>query len=167
MIENEPMTPESFEQKVLAYQNKIFRTAVAILKNVPEAEDITQETFIRLYEHTEPFENSEHEKAWLLRVTINLCKNKLRSCWWKRHVPLLESLPAPTPEEHDLLALIMTLPAKYRTVLHLFYYEGYSTKEIAAITGQKDATVRSLLSRARTKLKLQLETSESLERSPL
>lgn len=154
----ESIRPEdSFEALVLEYENRLYRTALATLGNVEEAEDIIQETFIKLYERMEPFENKDHEKAWLLRVTINLCKNKLRSSWWRKRVPLLETIPAKEEKELYLMENVLSLPAKYRSVIHLYYYEGYSTKEIAIITNQKESTVRSLMLRARQKLKAILE----------
>jgi RNA polymerase sigma-70 factor (ECF subfamily) len=118
-----------------------------------DAEDIVQEVFLRTYEKAPEFESEEHEKAWLIRVTVNLCNSQLRSPWYKRRWPLLESYPATEPEQHELLEQIMTLPSKYRTVIHLFYYEGYSIKDISGVTGQKESTVRCHLTRARQKLK--------------
>lgn len=144
---------DSFEATVLKYENKLYRTALAILNNSSEAEDILQEVFIKYYMHSEPFQSSEHKKAWLIRVTINLCKNRLRSSWWKKSVPLLDIYPAEDPEEEQLMEHILSLPAKYRTVIHLYYYEGYSTKEIAALTDQKESTVRTLMARGRKQLK--------------
>lgn len=163
-MKNESIRPgDSFETLVNEYENKLFRTAVATLGNVEEAEDIIQETFIKLYERTEPFENKEHEKAWLLRVTINLCKNKLRSSWLRKRVPLLDIYPVETKEEYELLEEVMSLPVKYRTVIHLYYYEGYQTKEIAQLLGQKESTIRSLMLRARQKLKIVLEESNEYQ----
>ena len=142
-----------FEAVVTKHENRLYRTALAITGNVPDAEDIVQEAFIRAYEKAPKFESGEHEKAWLIRVTVNLCYSRLRSSWRKRTVPLLDSYPASEPKQHELLEQIMTLPPKYRTVIHLFYYEDYSIKDISKLTGQKDATVRSQLTRARQKLK--------------
>ncbi len=144
---------DSFEALVTEYEKQLYRAALAILGNASEAQDVVQEVFIKLYEFSGDFNSKEHQKAWLLRVTINLCKNKLRSSWWKKCAPLLETIPAKDEEQHDLLEYVMSLPAKYRTVIHLYYYEGYSTKEIAILTRQKESTVRSLMARARTQLK--------------
>lgn len=83
------------------------------------------------------FESPEHEIAWLIRVTVNLCKSRLRSNWWKKTVPLLESYPAKSAEQGYLMETILSLPAKYRIVIHLFYYDGYLTKEITEIIEQK------------------------------
>ena len=147
---------DSFEALVTEYEKQIYRAAIAILGNVTEAQDIVQDVFIKLYEFTGEFTSKEHQKAWLLRVTINLCKNKLRSCWWRKSAPLLDTIPAKDQEQLELMEYVMSLPAKYRTVIHLYYYEGYSTSEIAHITGQKEPTVRSLMSRARNQLKEKL-----------
>ena len=145
--------PEDFEAVVTKHENRLYRTALAITGNMSDAEDIVQETFLRAYEKAPTFESDEHKKAWLIRVTVNLCNSRLRSPWRKRIVPLLDSHPASEPGQHELLEQIMTLPPKYRTVIHLFYYEGYSIKDISELTGQKESTVRSQLTRAREKLK--------------
>jgi RNA polymerase sigma-70 factor (ECF subfamily) len=91
---------------------------------------------------------------------VNLCNSRLRSPWRKRRLPLLNSYPASEPEQHELLEQIVALEPKYRTVIHLFYYEGYSVKDISELTGQKEATVRSHLTRARQKLKLVLKEDD-------
>jgi RNA polymerase sigma-70 factor (ECF subfamily) len=145
--------PEDFEAIVTKHENRLYRTALAITGNMSDAEDIVQEAFLRAYERAPDFETEEHEKAWLIRVTVNLCNSRLRSPWRKRIIPLLDSYPTSEPEQHELLEQIMTLPTKYRTVIHLFYYERYSIKDISELTGQKESTVRSHLTRARQKLK--------------
>jgi RNA polymerase sigma-70 factor (ECF subfamily) len=116
-----------------------------------------QDVFVKLIEKPPHFESAKHETAWLIRVTVNLCKNVLRSPWWKKTVPLLESYPAETNEQEELMQVVLSLPAKYRTVIHLFYYEGYATREIAEITEEKESTVRQHLTRARHMLKDFLE----------
>jgi RNA polymerase sigma-70 factor (ECF subfamily) len=145
--------PEDFEAVVTKHENRLYRTALAITGNMSDAEDIVQEAFLRAYERAPDFEIEEHEKAWLIRVTVNLCNSRLRSPWRKRIVSLLESYPASEPEQYELLKQIMTLPPKYRAVIHLLYYEGYSSKDISELTGQKESTVKSHLTRARQKLK--------------
>jgi RNA polymerase sigma-70 factor (ECF subfamily) len=145
--------PEDFEAIVTKHENRLYRTALAITGNMSDAEDIVQEAFLRAYERAPDFETEEHEKAWLIRVTVNLCNSRLRSPWRKRIIPFLDSYPTSEPEQHELLEQIMTLPTKYRTVIHLFYYERYSIKDISELTGQKESTVRSHLTRARQKLK--------------
>jgi RNA polymerase sigma-70 factor (ECF subfamily) len=152
--------PEDFEVFVTKHENKLYRTALAITGNVSDAEDVVQEAFLRAYEKASEFESEEHEKAWLIRVTVNLCNSCLRSPWRKRTEPLLDSYPAMDLKQHELLERILALPPKYRTVIHLFYYEGYSIKDISGLTGQKEATIRSHLTRARQKLKSVLKEDD-------
>ncbi len=140
------------EDFVRKHESRLYRTAVAIMGNRADAEDIVQDAFIKVLEKRPGFESPEHEIAWLIRVTVNLCRSRLRSKWWKTTEPLLDSYPARSESEQQLMETILSLPAKYRIVLHLFYYEGYSTREIAEVTDQKESTVRSLLTRARQKL---------------
>ena len=145
------------EEIVKRHENKLYRTALAIVGNNAEAEDIIQEVFVRLFQKQPEFESSSHEVAWLIRVTVNLCKNALRSHWWKKTVPLLDTHPVQEDEQHDIMQAVFALPPKYRAVIHLYYFEGYQTKEIAELTGQKESTVRQHLTRARRKLKDFLE----------
>ena len=102
-----------------------------------------------------------HEIAWLIRVTVNLCKSRLRLHWWRKTLPLLEEYPAQNDEQFSLMETLLSLPASYRTVIHLFYYERYSTREIAEITTQKESTVRQQLTRARRMLRGFLEGEET------
>lgn len=148
---NEPV--EWIEESIRQHGDRLFRTAIAIVGNKVDAEDIVQETFIKLFEKRPEFQSVEHEKAWLIRVTVNLCKSHLRSHWWKKTEALLDSYPAEIKEEHELIEAIQKMPIRYRIVIHLFYYEGYSTKEIAEITKQKYGTVRQQLTRGRRMLK--------------
>lgn len=147
---------QSFEELLHRQENRVYRTALAILGNVQDAEDQTQETFLRYLEKRPAFENPEHEKAWLLTVTRNGCISRLRSKQ-RQNLPLEVDIPIPGPEEREELEELFALPPEDREVLHLFYYEGYSTREIAKITGVREGTVRSRLSRARGKLKALLE----------
>ncbi len=150
------------ESLVLRHESRLYRTALAIMGNKADAEDIVQEVFLKVVQSRPDFQSDQHEKAWLIRVTANLSKSRLRSTWWKKTEPLLESYPAATGEQYDLLESILSLPPKYRAVIHLFYYEGYATGEIAEITEQRDSTVRSLLTRARQRLKTALREEEAL-----
>jgi RNA polymerase sigma-70 factor (ECF subfamily) len=121
---------------------------------------MVQEVFLRAYEKAPEFESEEHERAWLIRVTVNLCSSSLRSPWRKCTEPLLDSYPAAEQEQRELLEYVLALPPKYRAVIHLFYYEGYPVKDIAGLTGQRESTVRSLLTRARQKLKFALKEDD-------
>jgi len=154
--------PEDWiEQLITRNENKLFRVALAIMCNKEDAEDVVQDVFIKLFDKQPQFESTEHETAWLIRVTVNLCKSRLRLHSRKNTVPLLDTYPAQNDNQHELIEIINSLAPKYRTVIHLFYYEGYSTKEIAEITQQKDSTVREQLTRARRSLKDYLEGGQS------
>ena len=152
---NRPM--DWIEEIVKRDSNKLFRAAVAITGSKAEAEDVVQEVFVKLIEKQPKFESEEHETAWLIRVTVNLCKNRIRSIWWRKTEPLLETYKTQSSEETNIMQIILSLPIKYRTVIYLFYYEGYSTKEIADITNQQESAIRQQLTRARRKLKDFLE----------
>ena len=145
------------EEVIKINGDKLFRTAIAITGNKTEAEDIVQDAFVALIKKQPIFESPQHQTAWLIRVTVNLCKNRVRSHWWKKTLPLLESYPAQNSEETGVMQAILSLPQKYRAAIHLFYYEGYSTKEIADITEQRESAVRQQLTRARRMLKNILE----------
>ena len=129
--------------------NRLYRTALAYLGSVQEAEDAVQDTFVIFYEKSP--QNLKNPAAWLTRVLVNQCRDRLRSPQ-RREVPLWEGLPAPGPEEKEELEELFSLPPEDRTVLHLFYYEGYQVEEIGIILGRKPSTVRAQLTRARQAL---------------
>ncbi len=104
--------PEDFEAFVKKHENRLYRTALAVTGNMSDAEDVVQEVFLRTYEKSPEFESEEHEKACLIRVTVNLCRSRLRSPWRKRTEPLLDSYPAAEPEQRELLESILVLPPK-------------------------------------------------------
>ena len=157
-MNNQSNRPVDWMEEIIKQnENKMFRTALAILGGKADAEDVVQDVFIKLFEKQPHFESPEHETAWLIRATVNLCKNFLRSHWWKKTVPLLDTYPAQTDEQQSIIETVLSLSPKYRIVIHLFYYEGYSTKEIAEITEQKESTVREQLTRARRLLKNYLD----------
>ena len=147
------MDPNRLEALIHTHQNTLYRAALAILGDAHEAQDAVQDAFLRCLEKDPAFESPAHARAWLLRVTVNGCKSRLRSPWRRRTAPLLDTYPAAGPEEQSLLEAVMMLPAKDRAVLHLYYYEGYDTGEIAAILGRSPNTVRSQLSRGRALLR--------------
>ena len=152
--------PGRLEEVIAAYETTLYRTALAILGDAHEAQDAVQDTFVKYLEKAPAFDGPEHEKAWLIRVTVNGCRSRLRSPWRKRRTALSEGLPAPEPEEKAVLEAVLALPPRDRAAVHLYYYEGYSTPEIAAMTGQSEGTVRSRLARARQKLKALLADTE-------
>ncbi len=141
------------------HSDMVYRLAVARVKNKYDADDILQEVFLRFIKVKDKVENDEHLKALLIRITINCSKSLLTSSWFKRTEPLSEGLSV-LDEYADTLDAVMRLPQKYRTVIHLHYYIGYSVDEIAAILKSKPSTVKSWLYRARQKLKLDLEGEE-------
>jgi RNA polymerase sigma-70 factor (ECF subfamily) len=146
--------PVDWEKLVTDNENRLYRAALAILGDVQEAEDAVQDTFLTFLEKAPA--QLEHENAWLMRVLVNGCKSRLR-LRWRQVGQLPDTLPVPGPEEREELEELFSLPPEDRTVIHLFYYEGYSTEEIAKITGQRPGTVRSRLSRARSRLRKLLQ----------
>lgn len=149
--------PNRLEALVNKYENTLYRAALSILGDSAGAEDAVQDTFLRYLEKRPNFADENHEKAWLLRVTINGCNSRLRTVKLHPLTELLDIYPAETVEESGVLDAVFALPPRERAAVHLFYYEGYSTEEIAALTGQRPGTVRSHLSRARAKLREWLE----------
>ncbi|MDW7651376.1 MAG: sigma-70 family RNA polymerase sigma factor [Bacillota bacterium] len=139
------------------YSDMVFRLAFSNLKNKYDAEDIAQNVFIKLMENRANIQSAEHEKAWLIRVTINLCKNQLKASRFRISLPVDETIAAPKDDKEEVLAEVLSLPLKYRNVIHLYYYEGYSVSEISDILGSKENTVSSWLFRARKMLKTKLE----------
>jgi len=133
--------------------------AMNYLKNAADAENITQEVFIKLFLTKKRFKSSEHKKAWLIRVTSNLCKDFLRSVSRHSHVPLDKAADIPCFDKDidGLLDLIRKLPPKYRKVVYLHYYEGYTARSIARITGLSESNVNVRLYRARRLLKKEIE----------
>ena len=146
--------PVDWEALVTQNETRLYRTALAILGCQQEAEDAVQDAFLRYLEKAPA--DLENPSAWLARVLVNGCKSRLRLAW-RRVGPLPETLPAPGPEEREELEELFSLPPEDRAVIHLHYYEGYSTGEIAQMLGQRPGTVRSRLSRAREKLRKLLE----------
>ena len=142
--------PVDWENLVTQHTPSLYRTALAILGNPQEAEDAVQDAFLTFLEKAP--DNLEQPGAWLTRVLVNGCKSRLRLAW-RRVGPLPDTLPAAGPQERAELEELFALPPADRAVIHLYYYQGYSTQEIAHLTGQRPGTVRSRLSRARSRLK--------------
>lgn len=153
------MDREEFESTVNRRLDMVVRLAFTYLKSFTEAEDTAQEVFFRLFRKNMSFASPEAEKAWLIRVTANYCINRRHTAWFSRRCDTdPESLEITegecfTEREQTVLGAVMSLPLKYRTAIHLFYYEDYSVKEIAALTGTKESTVRTRLQRGRERLR--------------
>ena len=144
------------------YSNAVYRMAYSLVKNKYDADDIHQEVFAIYIVKRPKFENAEHERAWFMRVTVNLCKNLWKTAWRQKVVSLEEDFEeyiemSAKPKDDGIIDVVRTLPFKYRTVIHLFYYEEFSIKEISDILKMKPSTVRTHLTRARAKLKEILE----------
>lgn len=134
------------------FSENVFRTAYCYLKSYADADDIQSEAFIKLYTCGKVFESDEHIKAWLLRVTANLCKNKLKSNRYRNCIPL-KACAGKDEVNDDFSEYLFGLKPKNRIALYMHYYEGYSVKEIASLTGEKESTILSRLSRGRKQLK--------------
>ena len=140
----------------------VYQICLMLMKQVPDAEDATQTVFQKAMEYQKPFRDPEHEKAWLIVTARNECRNQLKH-WWRTRRASEETLLSLTweqPEDGQLWDLILKLPEKERMVLYLYYYQGYSTLEMAQLMQAKPATVRTWLFRAREKLKDWLEVDE-------
>ena len=153
------MDNDTFERTARAYGNTLYRVAYHAVGNRPDAEDVVQTTLLRLYERPEGFESEEHLKHWLLRVAVNESRRLLRAFWRRRVVALDEEWDAPAPdgsEGREVLDAVMALEPKYRVAVYLYYYEGCSVKETAALMRTKESTVQTWLQRAREKLRAAL-----------
>ena len=138
--------------------NTVYRICFSFMKNTADTEDMVQETFLRLLGSGVGFVSEEHEKAWLIVTASNLCKDTLKK-WWRKTENIDDpalGLQQPPFEIDSVLDAIMKLPADQKCAVYMYYYEGYSTAEIAGYLGCPQATVRSRLSRARKTLKRKL-----------
>lgn len=145
-----------------AYAPAIYRLAYARTGSRADAEDIMQEVFVRLLQAGPDFADREHARAWLLRVAANCANDWFRAPWRRREGPLTDSLPAPEHEDGGVVEAVLALPAKYRTAVHLYYYEELSVAEIAKITGKSESAVKSRLFRARAMLREALKEDDDV-----
>ena len=154
------MDRADYERIVRKHMDTIYRIAVSYTKNPADADDIVQQTFVKLLSRRDSFTDAEHEKRWLIRVCVNEC-NSFFSSFWRKNVDSMDVIskePEFTMKESsDLYEAVKQLPQKCSIVIYLFYYEGYSTKEIAEILRIREATVRTRLVRARKLLRAQLK----------
>lgn len=156
-------TEEQFSHLAKKYMDTVFRLAFNYLKSQSEADDVTQEVLIKLYRTDKDFENEEHIKHWLIRVTINECKKAFLSPW-KRIEPIEDyasTLSFTSPEHGELFYAVMDLPKKYRVPIFLYYYEDYSCEEISSFLSIANATVRTRLRRGREILKTKIQEGEN------
>lgn len=145
------------------YADTVRRLCMIHLKNYADTEDIFQTVFLKYILSSVPFENEEHEKAWLIRVTINSCKDLLKSFFRSRTIPLEAVMEQPAelpPDNRKVLEAVLSLPQKYRDVVYLHYYEEYTAPQISRILGKKVNTVYTLLTRSRQMLQEKLGGDE-------
>ena len=148
------LSDEKLEQIVKTYSSSLYRFALAYLKNHSESQDVVQEVFIKFIRKQPVFVSEAQEKAWLYKVTSNKCKDILKSSRYKKEMPITQDInEIEMPERTDVLDYVLNLEEKYRIPVHLYYYEGYSIKEIAKLTSSNPSTVSTHLDRARKILK--------------
>lgn len=150
------LTDEQFALYAQRHRDDIYRLAYSYLKDPQDADDVTQEVLEILCRTTRDFDSAQHVRNWLLRVTINQCKKHLR--FLRRHssVPLedyAETLCFERPEYEELFAAVMALERKYRVVIHLYYFHGYSVEEISRLLSRPEGTVKTWLARGRQALR--------------
>lgn len=149
---------EKFTKKYHMYSEMLYRLSMIYLKNRMDCEDVLQETFVKLYFKTPCFNDLEHEKRWLIRVVVNLCKDRIKSDFRKYEQPLNDQIfKVETKEEYSFTEKILELPQKLKAPIHLYYFEGYKVKEIAHILNISSSAVKMRLKRGREALKLEME----------
>ena len=148
-MQNEIYIKEKIEQ----YSDMVYRIALTRTDTIENAEDIFQEVFTKFSEKLPSFKDAEHEKAWFIIVTINMSKNMKNTAWNRKVVTLDENIKFEKQEENDIFSIVCELPENYKTVIYLFYYEGYKVKEISSILKKREGTIKTWLLRARNILK--------------
>ena len=153
------LTNREFSALAERYLNLVYRVALNCVGNPADADDVSQNTMLRLLRQKEGFQSEDHARRWLIRVTVNESK-RLLTAPWRRRTVALEELAAVIPSEHkegqELLEAVLSLPRKYRLPLYLYYYEGYQVGEIGALLERRPSTVQTQLARGRELLKKQL-----------
>lgn len=149
------------DEAVERWGDMVWRLALARTATVQDAEDVFQDVFVRYFRHEDELRSDEHRKAWLIRCTVNRAKSVLAAPWRKRTVPLETAEQVGVPDDYrEVYSAVLSLPAKYRAVIHLFYYEGLSVAEIAGDLGVAQGTVKSQLSRGRGLLREMLKEDD-------
>lgn len=152
------MKEAAFTAAAERHLDMVYRVALNWFRNPADAEDAAQTAMLKLWQADTEFADDEHLRRWLVRVTLNVCRDMARSPW-RRHTVPLEELPEPAFSDEERRAVyreVMALPGKYRVPLYLYYYEGYSVAEIGELLRLNASTVQTRLARARGKLKLSL-----------
>lgn len=154
------MDTKEYERLASKYLNCIYRVALNSCRNCADAEDIVQNTFMKLWKRVDGFDDDEHARKWLIRVAVNECNSLWRSPWKKYMISIEEPKEEPvfsTTEKSNLYYAVKELPLKYRQIVHLYYFEEYSIKEIAQVMELSETAVQTRLLRARQKLKEKLK----------
>lgn len=151
---------DSPEQVIRFYSDMVYRLAFVRTGTRHDADDVYEEVFLRYLKKRPKFQSEEHRRAWLIRVTINCSNTFLTSVWQKRTQALPEELPFQEQEDYELYSCLQQLPAKYRSVIHLFYYEEMSVEEISRLLRRKPSTIRTQLTRAREQLRQLLKEED-------
>lgn len=155
------LTQEQRTREVERWGDMVYRLALARTASVPDAEDVFQEVFLRYFRHEEKFQSDEHRKAWLIRCTVNRAKSLAVSPWKQRTVPLETAAEAGVEDDYrEVYSAVLSLPPKYRAVIHLHYFEGLSVAEMAQTLHTAEGTVKSQLSRGRALLREMLKEVE-------
>lgn len=161
------ITSEYINSLIDKYSDTALRIALMYLKSKEDAEDVVQEVFLKIIDKKPEFNDERHAKYWITKTAANLSKNRLSLFWNRNKRSIDDAYDIASYDTYntdtEVIRAVWSLPEKYKLSIYLFYYEGYSTKEIAEITKQKEATVRSLLHRARTKLKDMLKEEYGFE----
>jgi RNA polymerase sigma-70 factor (ECF subfamily) len=153
------VTGSEIQRVVEEYSDMLFRIGITHLKSRQDAEDMVQNVLLKFMENKPVFENRDHEKAWLIRVAVNICRNHFKSALYRKTIPFDESRIGSVAytmeiDEKAVMKAVLALPDKYRVIIYLFYFEGYSISQIAGVIKRKESTVGSQLFRARQLLKL-------------
>lgn len=160
-------TKDEVSALIEQYGNMILRIAYTYLKSKTDAEDAVQDVFLYILEKKPVFHDESHRKFWIIRATVNTCKNRLNTFWNRNKCSIDDVAEIAVWDEYNtgssVLKAVMTLPEKFRIVIYMYYYEEYSTPEIAELLGKSEATVRSHLHRARAKLKELLKEEYDFE----
>lgn len=151
------------EEVIEEYSDLVYHLAMIKMGNRATADDIYQEVFLKYMKYKDHITNKEHEKAWFIRTTTTTCKAAFLNSWRKRTVPMNYDIAFQTKESSALFYHVMELPEKYRTVLYLYYYEGYLIKDIARYQKRKETTIKTQLKRGRELLKASLKGEDPFE----
>lgn len=153
------MTGSEIQRVVEEYSDMLFRIGITHLKSRPDAEDMVQNVLLKFLENKPVFDNRDHEKAWLIRVAVNICRNHFKSASFRKTIPFDESRIGSVVytmeiDEKAVMKAVLALPDKYRIIIYLFYFEEYSISQIASVMRRNESTVGSQLFRARQLLRL-------------